>query len=256
MVSNNVIISMIIVTSICVLFPIGVFIYFKIKKGISIKATLGGVIGFVLFALILEQILHRIVISSNIIPVNTLAFGIYGALAAGVFEETGRFLIFKTFLKNKREWKDGLGYAIGHGGIEAILVGGMSFLNSLIIAFALNSGTLDTMLKGQSEAMIENIKASVMNSTPLMLGVGGVERIFALMIQIGFTFVVFYGIKKRKNIYLLYAILIHALVDFIPALYQTKIITNVFVIEVIVVIFAVIALIFTIKSKKVFENIE
>ena len=150
MVSNNVIISMIIVMLVCVLFPIGIFIYFKIKEGISIKTTLGGIIGFVLFALILEQILHKVVTSSNIIPVNTLAFGIYGALAAGVFEETGRFLVFKTFLKNKREWKDGLGYAIGHGGIEAILVGGLSFLNSLIITFALNSGTL----KGENMLLI------------------------------------------------------------------------------------------------------
>ena len=256
MVSNNVIISMIIVMVICVLFPIGIFIYFKIKEGISIKTTLGGIIGFVLFALILEQILHKIVMSSNIIPVNTLAFGIYGALAAGVFEETGRFLVFKTFIKNKREWKDGLGYAIGHGGIEAILLGGLSFLNSLIITFALNSGTLDTMLKGQSESMVEGIKASVMNATPLMIGVGGIERIFAFMVQVGLTFVVFYGIKKRKNIYLLYAILLHALVDIVPALYQTKIISNVFIVEAVVGIFAIIAVAFTIRSRKIFENIE
>ena len=94
-----------------------------------------------------------------------------------------------------------------------------------------------------------------MNATPLMLGVGGFERIFAFIIQIGFTFVVFYGIKKRENIYLLYAILLHALVDFFPALYQVKIISNVFVVEGILVVFAVIALIFIIKSKRIFEKV-
>ncbi|MBK1809871.1 YhfC family intramembrane metalloprotease [Clostridium sp. YIM B02505] len=254
MVSNSVIISLVVVMVLCFAVPIGTLIFFKIKERFSIKTTFVGILGFVLFSLVLEQFMHKAVISSKILTVGTLGFGIYGALAAGVFEEVGRFVMFKTLLKKNREWKDGIGYAIGHGGIEAILIGGLSMLNSLIIALAVNSSTLGVLLKGQSASVVDTVKSSVVNATASGVALGGAERVFAFIIQIALTFIVLYGIRQRKNIYLLIAILLHALVDLAPALYQSKIITSVAVIEVLLCIFAVIGLVFIVKSKKMFES--
>ena len=49
---------------------------------------------------------------------------LYGGLMAGVFEETGRYVSFKWFLKKETRIQDGLSYGIGHGGIEAMLIVG------------------------------------------------------------------------------------------------------------------------------------
>jgi uncharacterized membrane protein YhfC len=253
MVSQGTIISEIVAMVFCILLPIISLIYFKRKEHFSIKPVLIGALGFFIFALVLEQMLHSVVISTKIIKVNTFAFAIYGALAAGVFEEVGRFVMFKFLLKNNREWKDGLGYGLGHAGIETLFVGAMSYINALVMSLAINSGTINELLKNQDAATIETVKNSLVNSTLLTTSMGVFERIFAFIIQIALTFIVLYAIRERKNIYLLVAILIHALIDFAPALYQMKFITNLYLIEGIVFVFAVISFIFIMKSKSLFN---
>ena len=255
MVSQSTIISAIVAMVICIVFPIVLVIYFKKKEKFQIKPVFIGILGFFLFAMVLEQILHSIVISTKIIKLNTITFAIYGALAAGVFEEVGRFVMFKFFLKSNRLWKDGLAYGLGHAGIETILVGAFSYLNALIMSLAINSGKINELLKAQDASSVETIKNSLANMTLLATSMGVIERIFAFAIQIALTFIVLYAIRERKNIYLIIAILIHALIDFAPALYQMKFITNVYFIEGIIFIFAIFAYIFIKKSKALFNNI-
>lgn len=254
MVSQSTIISLIVAMFFCILFPIIIVIYFKKKEQFAIKTVFIGTLGFFLFAMVLEQIFHGVVISTKIIKVNTITFAIYGALAAGVFEEVGRFVMFKFFLRTNRQWKDGLGYGLGHAGIETILVGAFSYLNALIMSLAINSGTINDLLKNQDATAIETVKNSLANVTLLATSMGVFERIFAFVIQITLTFIVLYAIRKRKNIYLLVAILIHALVDFAPALYQTKFITNLYFIEGIIFIFAIIGFVFIMKSRTLFND--
>ena len=43
---------------------------------------------------------------------------------------------------------------------------------------------------------------------------GSLERIMALVLQIAFTMLVLYAVKQKKYIFLVYAILFHAFVDF------------------------------------------
>ena len=84
--------------------PILLLIYYR-KKGADILPFFIGCIVFVIFALILESLMHQLVL--KVLPVgktilgNTLLYALYGGLAAGIFEETGRFLAFKTVLKKK-----------------------------------------------------------------------------------------------------------------------------------------------------------
>ena len=52
---------------------------------------------------------------------------------AGIFEETGRFLAFKTVLR-KKQGKDinALMYGAGHGGFEAAALLGITMINNII----------------------------------------------------------------------------------------------------------------------------
>ena len=78
---------------------------------------------------------------------------------------------------------------------------------------------------------------------------GSLERIMALVLQIAFTMLVLYAVKQKKYIFLVYAILFHALVDFFAALYQTKTI-NIFVAEGITLLFTIGAIILIRKMKE------
>ena len=105
----------------------GRLIYYK-KKGGQVSAFFVGCAVFVVFALLLESLVHNLVLKG--LPVgekilgNTLLYALYGGLMAGLFEETGRFLAFKTVLKKRQDNdRNALMYGAGHGGIECILQG-------------------------------------------------------------------------------------------------------------------------------------
>ena len=117
-------------------FPIGLMFYFR-KKGGKWRTFLIGAATFVVSAMVLESILHNLLFLTPLWPIlqgNIWLYGLYGGLAAGVFEETGRFLAIKLFLKNEREPITALSYGIGHGGAEAILLVGVTMVNNLVLA--------------------------------------------------------------------------------------------------------------------------
>ena len=73
---------------------------------------------FIVFALILESIMHQMVLKgpggAGILG-NTLLYAIYGGLAAGIFEETGRFISMKYLMRDEPSGPiPGVAYGIGH----------------------------------------------------------------------------------------------------------------------------------------------
>lgn len=259
MVSNMSIMFLIISLIISVGLPLGLTIYFYKKYRISMKALFVGALIFIVFSQVLEKLLHYFVLIKNpqtaALLKNPWLFMLYGGLAAGIFEEVGRYVGFKFLLRGKNEWKDGISYGIGHGGIEAILVGGMVSIQYIVYSNLINSGAFEKALGSKVPVtMLVSIKNTLVNTAPYMFGVTGLERILAITFHIALSLLVLYGIKRRKNIYLLYAIIIHAITDFPAALYQAGKLKNIFLIESGVLIVAIISLIFIIKSKDLFQK--
>lgn len=259
MVSNTSIMFLIISLIISVGLPLGLVAYFYKKYKISIKCVFIGVLIFIIFSQVLEKVLHYFVLTKNPYTVallkNPWLFMIYGGLAAGIFEEVGRYIGFKFLLKGQREWKDGIAYGIGHGGIEAILIGGVTSIQNIVYSNLINSGTFEKVLSAKIPvSMLASIKNSLENTPSYMFGFIGIERMLVLPLHIALSLVVLYGIKKGEKIYLLYAIIIHAIVDFPAALYQAGKIKSIFLIEGVVLVVAIISLIFIIKSKALFDK--
>jgi len=100
------IVFMVISCLIAFLVPVGLLLYFRIKKKADILPFFVGCAVMLIFAFVLEQLAHRLILGSAagmIIQKNTLLYALYGGLMAGLFEETGRFVAFKTVLKRKQE---------------------------------------------------------------------------------------------------------------------------------------------------------
>lgn len=177
---------------------------------------------------------------------NPWIFGLYGGLAAGIFEESGRLFGYKLLLKGRTEWKDGVAYGIGHGGIEAILVGGLSAAQSLYFSYLLNAGNLPQAL--------EQFSGILTGTSPYLFMVSGIERMFALALQVALSILVLYAVRTKKWRYFFLAIAIHAAIDFPAALYQKGIISNVWTIEASLAVIAAACLFFIVRSKKMFVS--
>ena len=74
-------------------------------------SVLTGAMTFLIFALVLESIVHSIVFMVFPgIKDNVVAYMLYGALMAGIFEETGRFLAYKLVLKKRTNRETAISY--------------------------------------------------------------------------------------------------------------------------------------------------
>lgn len=257
MVSTSAIIAMFFTLCLSVVLPLGLVFYFYKKEQISIKAVLVGAAVFIIF-----QILTRIPLLQYLsaqawysqLMSNMLFASLFLSLTAGLFEETGRYIGFKYFLKDRLEWKNGVAYGIGHGGIEAIALVGLSYVSNIVLSFMINTGIFEQTLNsslGSSAAAA--IKTQLINTAPLLFAVGGIERVFTLLIQIALSLIILYAVMKQKPIYLLYAIVLHALVD-IPAVIFSAFYSNLLLVESFVFGLAVLSYIFIKRMKVVLKN--
>ncbi|PKG23376.1 hypothetical protein CWS01_12220 [Niallia nealsonii] len=79
-------------------------------------------------------------------------------------------------------------------------------------------------------------------------------RIFALSLHIALSLAVLYGVKQNQFKYILYAIIFHAIVNFLPALYQAGVIENFLLIELLLLIVAIFCIYFIVKIKNKFTD--
>lgn len=173
-----------------------IFLYKKDKKSI-----IWAIIGILTF--FITQIVIRIPILNYLslrpwfivnISSKTIIYAIFLAITAAFVEEGGRILSFKFILRDRITWLKGITFGIGHGAIEAFYFVGLPFIKSYYGFFNNKSNLLS-------------------NITAVNIILSGVERFLAIIIHIGLSLIVLYGVKKKKYKYLLYAFIIHFLVN-------------------------------------------
>ena len=157
------IVFMVISCAISFIIPIVLLIYFRKKKHADVLPFFIGCAVMLVFALILEALVHRAVLGSSageVIRNNTWLYALYGGLMAGLFEETGRFVAFRTVLK-KKLYKDAnaLMYGAGHGGFEAIVIVGFTMINNIIWSVLINSGNTGMLTGALSGDILEQVES-------------------------------------------------------------------------------------------------
>ncbi|MCH5258626.1 MAG: YhfC family intramembrane metalloprotease [Lachnospiraceae bacterium] len=199
---------------------LGIIVYKKIHAKISACFIGAGI--FVVFALILEQIMHAIVLAINPAFQNyMILFGLYAALAAALFEETGRLVAMKFFMKKSLDKGDALMYGVGHGGVEAILLVGLTYVNNLIISIMINTGGIQLAMSQMEPALQEATyqQLQALWQTPAYhFYMAGVERLSAIVLQICLSVLVYKCVKTGQKKFLAGAFLLHFIVDFVTVI--------------------------------------
>jgi uncharacterized membrane protein YhfC len=223
--------------------PVCLFIVARKKFNAKVVPMLFGIAGFVVFALILESLVHRIVIGRFVSPATPALYVIYAAFMAGIFEETARFIAFNILKRKYESIGTALSYGIGHGGIESILLAGVGMISSIVMSIIINTGNINSItgsLQGEALAAANNQLQALFLTAPYMFLISGFERIFAIAVHLSLSVVVFYSVFGKKKVWLYpLAILLHAIVDIPAVIFQIGGIKSVFVVEGIICLFAV-----------------
>lgn len=259
MFSSATIAALITCVALSILIPIAAIIVFKLKHRDSrLPCALIGAVVFILFAMVLEQLLHSIM--GPIVQGNAFSYTIYAALAAGIFEETGRLVAYKTIMKDNYSLNNAVMMGLGHGGCEMILVLGMSMISYISIAFMTNSQGIDEVVRilcenstVTTEEMKEQIETlAAYNFGTMALGV--FERLIAMTFHICMSVVVYHAVTQPGKIKLyVLAIILHALLDVSAGLYRFGVI-NLAVCFIIMTIYVAAIVYFTVKLTKKFNQ--
>lgn len=227
---------------IAIVVPIVLLIIWKVKTQSKISSFFIGCGTFVLFALILEQILHIVVLGAagESLTGNVWAYAIYGGVCAALFEETGRFLAMKFVMKKNLNKQNGIMYGIGHGGIEAIIIVGISEISNIATVIAVNSGAIDSILKAIPD---ETLRAetyeqlsTLWTTSGTVYFAAGVERISAIALHICLSYMVYKAVADRKISNYFFAMLVHFLVDCITVLLNQGLKCNIWILETVLFI--------------------
>lgn len=211
-------------------------------------AVLGlGAVAFFASSQVLEKIVHLLFLhpqKDGTVPLmteNPLLYVIYGICMAALFEETARLIFFK-WLEKKRtlEDSDALAYGLGHGGLELLYLG-MGSLISLLILFSL----LESSNPDLANLLPQNTLETVQSLSGWQVYLLGVERVLALVMQIGLSFWVYQAVRQKKWIYLVAAYGLHALFDLAPSLSQVGWLSNPLLVEGLLAVEVIIFIYFT-----------
>jgi uncharacterized membrane protein YhfC len=203
-----------------VVLPIVLAFYLTRRFSLPWKLVFAGALTF-----IASQVLHIPVVAgltalfnNGVLPAipeaYSLAFNaVVLGLLAGIFEETARWILFKHILKEVKTWAQGVLVGVGHGGVEAVLLGvlGLVSVISMIAIRNVDPATLG-LPPGQLELAVQQME-DFWSAPVYMAFLGLVERIFAITLHLALSVMVLYSVVYRKPVWFWIALLWHAFVD-------------------------------------------
>ena len=231
MVPVSTLLACIVTLCVCLFLPVVLLILFaaKYKKEKILPAWLLGAAGF-----FVTQMLIRIPILTVLqtqpwftaFASNTpFVYAFSLAFTAGLFELVGRFVVAKLMVKNLT-FRRSLAAGLGHGGIEAIVLIGLTYVNNLVYIVMINTGMFDPMIQEVAAmgdavpqlestiAQLEMVKTQLVSYPASLFLLASVERVLTICCHAGMSLIVCYGVASGKTIpCLLICLGIHTLLD-------------------------------------------
>lgn len=215
-----------------------------------------GAVVFVVF-----QVIFRIPLMMEVLPKTQwfahlmqfpISYGIFLGFTAGLAEEIGRYIGYRTALHGQTSWITGIAFGVGHGGIEAMILVGLVNVNDLMFSLSINRGEFHAVVSSVRENIVVRIYTHLTHLEPFDTMLSGLERISVMFIQIAMSLMVLYGAKTKNAAWLMLAIFVHTFVD-APVVILPKIFNfNVYKIELFIAACAVGCLIYILKARKMF----
>ncbi len=232
--------TMIILAVLCTAIPFLFLIYYSArKKGQFHMSSFWMGMGFyLLFAFVAEGIVNALlfnglslykVLNRNLHPVY---YAIYGVILAGVFEETGKWIVLKKCMDKRPGKQNALMLGVGHGGMELIAYGASAFSGNIILALFINSMGMDEYyaklgLTGEALATQKELVTELIAVTPAGHMIDGLTDVLCFFLQISLTVLIYVSIHNpKRRFFFPLAIVIHV-IGYLPTyLSQVGVLTD------------------------------
>ncbi|PKN84319.1 MAG: hypothetical protein CVU46_14500 [Chloroflexi bacterium HGW-Chloroflexi-8] len=170
--------------------------------------------------------------SGSALVITSLVLG----LTAGLCEELARTAGY-ALLKKYRRLEHGLMLGLGHGGVEAMILVGILAAGSVAQLFALRGQDLTSLgFSGEQLAYVQ-LQLATLDKPAWIAFLPLLERLIAMSLHVSLSLMVLRAFQTHKALWVVIAILYHALVDFGAGLLSHSI-TNLWLLEGCIFLFA------------------
>jgi uncharacterized membrane protein YhfC len=197
--------------------PMGVALWWGKRSGASMSTWGAGALVFIVSQCVLRlpwQIPLGIWLGPRLHGSRVLSFAwiATSAFTAGLFEEVGRWAGYRWLVKKERSYRTGVMFGLGHGGIESMLLVGLSLFGTLVTYVLLASSpsllklppeTLDKVVTTMNKMHAGGFVASV------------VERVMALTFHVACSLVVLQCFVRGSKAWVALAIAMHFVADLV-----------------------------------------
>lgn len=164
------------------------------KQGI-LSAWLLGALGFAVPQILIRMpVLQLLSANSGFVAFaqsHMILYGLGLAFTAGLFELAGRYAV-ALLLRKRLTCRRALAAGLGHGGIEAMVLIGLSYISNIVLMLMIRSGA-DL---SQAQTAVQTLIA-----TPAGLFLlAGFERLLAMTGHVAMSMLVCYGVRTGKKL--------------------------------------------------------
>ena len=210
MVPVSSIVAIVAVLLLTVFGPIGLAIFYAVRnknQGV-VPAWLLGAAGFLVMQVVIRlPILSALSFLPGFVAFannNYVLYAILLAFTAGLFELIGRYVVAKVLVKKGITYHKSVAAGLGHGGIEAIVLVGMTYMSNLAYVVMINTGTFDAAISQVAEAGLDTsayfqLKETLIGASPYLYLLAGYERILTIICHLALSLIVCYFVAKKQD---------------------------------------------------------
>lgn len=229
MIGSSTVIAVIVTLFISLLLPIIVYVVYGLAnkgKGVWTAWLLGAAGFFVMQILIRLPILSVLSILPGyqaFVQEHYVVYCLVLALTAGLFEVIARYAVAKIMSK-KLTFHRGIAAGLGHGGIESIVIIGLTYINNLTYIIMINTGTFDKLVEETAAMGVDTSSLIMMRDTLIGTGsalfyLAGYERVLTMIAHTAMSLLVCYFVWKKKDVLgIVICLIIHSTVDFLSVI--------------------------------------
>lgn len=223
------VITVCITLCISVLLPVAVLIVYGVKnkgKGVWSAWFLGAAGFFATQIVIRLPVLNLLARNPEFAKFTMNHYVLYClllAFTAGLFEAIGRYTVAKL-MGRRLTCTRGIAAGLGHGGIEAMLIVGLTYVNNLIYIIMINSGQFDIVVEqtralGVDVSSLVAVKQLLIDTDASMYLLAGYERLLTMIFHVAMSLLLCYFVSRKKDVLgIALCIACHCTVDFVVPL--------------------------------------
>jgi uncharacterized membrane protein YhfC len=200
-----------------IVLPLALGVWLARRRGLG-----WGTFGLGALTFFLSQVLHIPFNQFVLVPAlgaeqnPDVLVGLGGALvlglSAGVFEETTRYIAIHRMKPAERGFGTALMFGAGHGGLEAIVLGGIVWY-ALLQALTLRGADLAQVVPPEQVALAQAQLEAYWATPAAGVLMGALERASAIMFHLLASTLVMLAVLRRRPVFLALAIFFHMLLN-------------------------------------------